>query len=96
MTIAVYRGRKKTTEQHKLLNIGQLSKERICSSRSKLFLLRVDPILEGFHPLEKHIESHKSCFPFLQKQKNMKLYPYTLEVFTGNTMAYALVIHVYR
>ena len=31
------------------LNRGQLLQERICSSWSKFFLLRVDPFLEPFH-----------------------------------------------
>ena len=44
-----------------LLNVGLLLKERICSSRSKFFPLRVDPSLKGFCCLEKQTGSHKSC-----------------------------------
>ena len=41
---------------------GQLLKERICSSRSKFFYLKVDPF-EGFHHQQKQMGIHKSCLP---------------------------------
>ena len=44
------------------INGGQLFKERICSSRSKFFPLRVDPILEELCCPWKQSGSHKSCF----------------------------------
>ena len=44
-------------------NRGQLLKERICSSRSKFFPLRVDLLLKGFRCLWKQSGSHKSCSP---------------------------------
>ena len=41
-----------------LLNGNQILKERICSSRSKFFPLRVDSLLEGLHPpaLSRHCD----------------------------------------
>ena len=43
---------------------GHLLKRTVCSSRSKFFPLRVDPILKGLHCPEKETGSHKSCIPF--------------------------------
>ena len=46
-----------------LLNGDLLLTERICSTRSKFFLFRVDPISgELFHPM-KQTESNKNCYP---------------------------------
>ena len=42
---------------------AQLLKQRICSSRSKFFPLRVESILELPHSPGKQTGSHKSCFP---------------------------------
>ena len=39
---------------------GQLLKERICSHRSKFFLLRVDPILEALRYPGEKTGSHKN------------------------------------
>ena len=44
-----------------LINIGQLLKEIICSSRSKFFPLRVDPFLGGLCPPGKRTGNHGSC-----------------------------------
>ena len=62
-----------------LLNRGQLSKERICSSKSKFYRLRVDPILELLHHPEKQkgsLESLKVC----KWKQNMTLYPCTVQI----------------
>ena len=45
-----------------LLKRDLLSKERICSSWSKFFPLRVSLSLEGLCQLGKQTGSHKSCF----------------------------------
>ena len=42
---------------------GQLLNERICSPRSKFFLLKVYPILKGLHRSGKQEELKKNCFP---------------------------------
>ena len=48
-----------------LFSEGQLIKERICSSRSKVFLLRVDPFVEELH-LGKQTGSLKKLSPFVK------------------------------
>ena len=53
------------------VNWGQLIKERICSSGSKFFPLRVDPTLERFSCPGRVIGSHKNCLPL----KNYELLP---------------------
>ena len=45
-----------------VLNGDQVLKERICSARSKFFLLRVDPNFERLGQPRKQMRSHKSCF----------------------------------
>ena len=52
-----------------LLIRGQLIKDRICSHRSKVFPLRVDPILEWFCCPRKRTRSHKSCSLFKNSSK---------------------------
>ena len=44
------------------VNRGQHFKERICSPRSKLFFLRVDPIFEKLSHINRQTESHKNSF----------------------------------
>ena len=55
-----------------LLNRGQLLKERICSSRSKFFPLRVDLILEGHI---KQTETYESCSPFVKMAEKSEELP---------------------
>ena len=44
-------------------------KKIICSSGNKLFLIRVNPILEGLCSPEKPTGSDKSCSPFVKMVK---------------------------
>ena len=62
---------------------GKLLKKRICSSRSKFFPLRVDPILEWIIHPGKQSKSHKPCFFFVIKMVDYKeVYTYTVVALT--------------
>ena len=57
---------------------GQLLKKRICSSRSKFFPLREDPILRRLRPPGKQTGSHDNCLPLKTLLYKKWVYPYTL------------------
>ena len=73
-----------------LLKRGLLSKERICSHRSKFFPLRVDPFLGRLRPAGKQTGSHENCLPLKTWRKKMEVYSYTLrQVFSrGQFVSY--------
>ena len=52
-----------------LLKRGLLSKERICSSWTKFFPLRVNSSLEGLRQLGKQTGSHENCSPLKPLRK---------------------------
>ena len=55
----------------------QFLKKTICSYGSKLFSLRLDPILKVLHRLEKQTGSHKNCLPLKTWRKKMHVYLYS-------------------
>ena len=44
-------------------NGDHLLEKRIGFFWSKIFLLEVNPLLGGLHPLERQTGTHESCFP---------------------------------
>ena len=74
------------------LNKGQFIKERICSSRIRLFSLRVDPLLAGLSSSRKQTGSHKSLFPFVKQVVKIEMSVY-LEAVPGSLNLKKRVLH---
>ena len=55
-----------------LLDRGQLLMERLCSTRSKFFSLRVEPTLNGLHHPEKRVSQILSSF--VKVAENLKVH----------------------
>ena len=62
-----------------LLNMGQLLKERICSSRSKFFSLRIDPLQQGFATLENKKKDIKLLLFVQKEEKHIGVSKYNLD-----------------
>ena len=58
----------------------QLLKKRICSSRSKFFSPRVDPILGRLRPPSKQTGRLENCLPLKTWRKKVLGYPKTLNI----------------
>ena len=65
------------------------------SKGNKFFSSRVHLILKGLHCPGKHAGSHKSCLPLQKWQKNIEVYPNTLNCSRKvNSSATAIMLFV--